>query len=120
MTKGKSYSATGIACCSIIISWATAANTWTKVDISVADKRLKSLWDFFKLFLFPVIGASVSFNILPLHMILECLGLVLSSVVIKFLFTFMVCYISDLDVEECTFVSGIWTGKASVQVTVYF
>ena len=110
--------ATGIACCSIIVAWSTAANTWAKSDISAADKRLKGLWDFFKLFLFPVIGASVSFNTLPFDVFLRCLILVLSSIFIKFIIAFISSYASDLDVDECVFISGIWTGKASVQVMI--
>jgi hypothetical protein len=102
------------------MAWATAANTWTKEDKSAADMMLKNLWDFFKLFLFPVIGASVSFSSLPVQTFLQCLGLVFSSVVIKFLATFLASYLSDLKYEECIFISGIWTGKASVQVKYSF
>jgi hypothetical protein len=120
MFKDETHAAMGAASFSIIISWATAANTWENEDISAADHRLKALWDYFKLFLFPVIGSSVSFSSLPVHIFLQCLGLVSSSVLIKFLATFMASYGSSLEFGESIFISGIWTGKASVQVSYRF
>jgi Kef-type K+ transport system membrane component KefB len=116
MGWGKANGMTGVACSSIIISWAAVANVWDKVDADLANKRLKSIWNLFKPFLFPVIGASVSLTDLPLSMFLRCAGIVLLSVSVKAMAAFFVGFLTGMDFEERLFVSGTWTGKASVQV----
>jgi Kef-type K+ transport system membrane component KefB len=109
---------TGVACSSVIITWAFIANTFSKSETDFADKKLKRVWIMFKPFLFPLIGASVLLTELPFSTFLKCLGLVCMSMLIKALTAFLTSYFCHLELEECIFISGTWAGKASVQATL--
>ena len=74
------------------------------------------MWNFFQPFLFPVIGATVSFYDIPISIFLKAFLVVSMSICVKFLASYVVTRLSGMEKEESFFVSGIWTGKASIQV----
>ncbi|EGF79597.1 hypothetical protein BATDEDRAFT_26048 [Batrachochytrium dendrobatidis JAM81] len=115
---GKTNGFTGAASCSTILTWAIIANSWSRPNIEAADTRLKLIWKAFKPFLFPVIGASVSFKEMPLYLFTTALLLVTISVLVKQVSCFWVTRAVNLSDEEAYFWCGMWTGKASVQATL--
>ncbi|KAI8912596.1 Cation/H+ exchanger, partial [Gorgonomyces haynaldii] len=115
-TKTHGLSGAGISSC--FVAWAFAANTWPKKSVEHNDTKLKTLWILFKPFLFPVIGSMVCLNDLPLLYFAEILLLVLITTVVKMLAAFGVGYSLGFNADERIFVSGLWTGKASVQATL--
>ncbi|KAH6568315.1 hypothetical protein BASA62_005528 [Batrachochytrium salamandrivorans] len=118
MIWGKTHGFTGAASCSTILTWTVVANTWPRPAIDSADARLKLVWTAFKPFLFPVIGASVSFTEMPLAMFVKALLLVGISVLVKQIVCFIVSKYVGLSTAEARFWCGMWTGKASVQATL--
>ncbi|KAI8852969.1 hypothetical protein BC829DRAFT_383428 [Chytridium lagenaria] len=94
----------GAASASVILAWAVVANVWEKETVDMANKRLKLVWKFSEPFLFPLIGASVSFTEIRFHIILlslMCISLSILSLP-----------------EEQIFTCGLFTGKASVQAAL--
>jgi hypothetical protein len=111
----KSHGFAGAASCSTFITWGVVANSWAKHDIERADLKLKTLWVIFKPFLFPVIGAMVSFHDVSVILVAKALVLVGCAVIIKMLATYLTAHFSGFEKAECLFISGVWSGKASIQ-----
>jgi Kef-type K+ transport system membrane component KefB len=78
--------------------------------------RLKWVWKLAEPFLFPLIGASVSFSDIKPSTLLTALCLVFLSISVKMSAAYYSCMAAGLSSDEQIFASGIWTGKASVQV----
>ncbi|KAJ3274579.1 hypothetical protein HDV01_002464 [Terramyces sp. JEL0728] len=72
----------------------------------------------FKYGLFPVIGATISFDKISLALLFRALLIVLFSVVVKMSAAYLTAQLADLSEEEAFFIAGIWTGKASIQATL--
>lgn len=72
----------------------------------------------FKPFLFPVIGASISFSEIDMRVFILCLILVIISASIKMSATYSSITSMNLTKQEAYFWGGVWTGKASVQATL--
>lgn len=109
---------TGAASCSTFIAWSTVANTWPRGDVDRADQRLKLIWLYFKPFLFPVIGSTISLTSIPLSHIALSLSIVACSMAVKMGAAYWTGIFSGLDRAESFFVCGLWTGKASIQATL--
>lgn len=118
MTVGKSQGLTGAASCAIIIMWSSLSNLWPTNDTDIPDHKLRLMWGLFKPLLFPVIGSLISFRDLPLLMFMKCFALVFLSVLWKYRSCYAVCGMIGFRDDEQEFVSGLWTGKASVQATL--
>ena len=112
----KSVGYAGAASCSTFICWSTIANSWPDTDIQKADLKLKQLWLLFKPFLFPVIGATITFSDTSPLILLECFLLVVAGVVIKMVGAYLTAIVVGCDNSESLFISGVWSGKASIQV----
>ena len=112
----KSVGYAGAASCSTFITWSTIANTWPEQDIQKADLKLKHLWTMFKPFLFPVIGATITFSDTSPIVLVECIVLVMAGVVIKMVGAYLTAIVAGCDNTESVFICGVWSGKASIQV----
>jgi Kef-type K+ transport system membrane component KefB len=80
------------------------------------NSRLKLTWATFKPFLFPVIGSMISFREIPPSEFAKMLVIVFVSLMVKMLVAYFAAKAVGFDTAECTFISGLWTGKASCQV----
>ncbi|KAJ3000682.1 Na(+)/H(+) antiporter [Globomyces sp. JEL0801] len=114
----KTHGFTGSASFSTFITWSIIANTWPQNYIEKSDIRLKKLWLFFKPFLFPVIGATVSLGDTPISLLLKSFSIVLVSVTVKMSATYITATAAGLSDAEAMFVCGLWSGKASIQATL--
>jgi hypothetical protein len=123
---------TGAASCATFIAWSTVANSWPRQDVDKADQRyhsetsmlihvlrLKNIWLYFKPFLFPVIGSTISLVSIPITHIIFSLIIISLSMSVKMIAAYWSGRFSGLDKDECRFVCGLWTGKASIQVKFY-
>jgi Kef-type K+ transport system membrane component KefB len=80
--------------------------------------RLKLSWKCLKPFLFPIIGSSITVSDIPASTLLKALLLIVLAVSIKLVATLITSIVCGLDGKESMFVSGLWTGKASIQATL--
>ncbi|TPX70682.1 hypothetical protein SpCBS45565_g01644 [Spizellomyces sp. 'palustris'] len=118
MMGAKAWRFPGAATCGTICAWAVAGNVWSKGDVERADKRLKTVWYCAEPFLFPVIGASISLASFDTPTLVLSLICVACSICIKLSTAFVAARWGGLDKDEATFLSGVWTGKASVQAAL--
>ena len=116
MTWCKSAGYAGAASCSTFITWSTIANTWSENDIQKADQKLKHLWITFKPFLFPVIGATITLSDNSPRILIECFMIIIMGILIKMVGAYLTSIMIGYDGTESVFISGVWSGKASIQV----
>ncbi|KAJ3315303.1 Sodium/hydrogen exchanger 9B2 [Boothiomyces sp. JEL0838] len=114
----KTHGFTGAASCSTFLTWSAVGNSWIKTDVESADEKLKNLWKLFKYGLFPVIGATISFDKFSFTLLVRSLLIILFSVMVKMGAAYLTAQLADLSEEEAFFIAGIWTGKASIQATL--
>ncbi|KAJ3085848.1 hypothetical protein HK102_013753, partial [Quaeritorhiza haematococci] len=81
---------------------------------------LKFVWKLSEPFLFSVIGASVSLFDIPFTLLSTAMVLVALGVLVKVLAALITTCMwgSEWKWEECIFVAGTWSGKASVQAAL--
>ncbi|KAJ1569877.1 hypothetical protein HK096_011280 [Nowakowskiella sp. JEL0078] len=109
----------GAASSSVILSWCVITNTWDAESVEAANRRLKLIWKYAEPFLFPVIGASVSFAEINSQTLITAALVVLSSVAIRGVVSFCVALFgAGFKWKESVFVCGTWCGKASVQAAL--
>jgi Kef-type K+ transport system membrane component KefB len=106
----------GAASFSTFITWGFVANTYDEVQIGKMDGNLKYFWIFFKPYLFPVIGSTISFEGTSNLTIVKVFVVIVIALFTKMLAAFAVCILCGFDRSESVFVCGVWAGKASIQV----
>ncbi|KAJ3264527.1 hypothetical protein HDU76_012161, partial [Blyttiomyces sp. JEL0837] len=110
MMFAKSHGFPGAASSCVIITWTCVTNTWDQESVDQANKRLKIVWKIAEPFLFPVIGASVSFTTLPPTLLIRAFLCITSSVLFRMTIVFIITnLLLNFSLEDRIFTSGVWT-----------
>ncbi|RKP16304.1 hypothetical protein ROZALSC1DRAFT_31703, partial [Rozella allomycis CSF55] len=114
MLGGKSLGYSGAASLGTMVTWCAAGNIWDKKTLEIMT------WEFAQPFLFPIIGASISFLDLSLKTVGLGFAVVFIGITSKMTMIYFLMGLEGFTKKQRLFIAGGWTAKATVQAALSY
>ncbi|KAI8611394.1 Sodium/hydrogen exchanger family-domain-containing protein [Chytriomyces sp. MP71] len=110
---------TGAGAMANMFLWTSVANFFDEADSALFQIWMKTLWISAEPLLFSVIGMSLSFTIVNSHTIGLIVALIFAVESCRLFATFgTMKFIAKRELNECVYVAGKWSAKATIQAAL--